>query len=224
VYVLTILFQYSGYANISNGIKSFILPLITLIYFLNVKKRTLFFSLFLILYSASDLMIFIEPYISYYLSYYLGNLLYILGYLFLLLEICKSISLFNVIRNFKIHLLVLVSLNIYIGYVLQVVVNPYVEKTNEYYIEIIYNTVMLALLSVSLLNYFYRDNVKALYLFLGSLCIVFAEVIWVAYTYISERNLLSVVSTSLYLAAYYFYYKQSKLEYENNEQADMLLN
>lgn len=223
VYVLTILFQCNGYADIADALKSIILPVIAFIYFINVKKRTLFFSLFLILYSLSDLMVFIEPFISYYVSYYFGNLLYILGYLFLFLEISKSISFLAVIKNYKIHLMVLVFLNVYIGYVLQAVVNPYVEKTNEYYIEIVYNVVMLALLSVSLLNYFYRDNVKALYLFFGSICIVFAEVIWVAYTYISERSLLSVLSTSLYLAAYYFYYKQSKLENENTHESDMLL-
>lgn len=224
IYILFVLLQLNDKGFFADAAKSFILPVITLIYFLTVKNKPLFFTLFLILYSISDLTVFVEPYMSFVMSYYIGNTLYILAYLFLVIEICKSISLFYIIKNFKIHMVVLISLNIYIGYVLQVVVNPYVDKANEYYVEIVYNFVMLALLSVSLLNYFYRDNVKALYLFLGSLCIVFAEVIWVAYTYISERNLLSIVSTTLYLVAFYFFYKQSKLEYEDNEPFDVLVN
>lgn len=225
LFVLSVSFQYSDESAIATALKSVILPVVTLFYFITVKKKSLFFTLFLLLFSTSELMVFIRPYVSYNVDYFLGNSLYILAYGFLIIEISKSISLYHVLRHYKIHLLVLTILNIYIIHVLQVIVDPFVAKSNEYYVELIYNIVMLLLLSVALLNYFYKDNVKALYLFIGALCIVFAEVIWVAYTYISERHLLNIVSTSLYVLAYYFFYKQSKIEQEvRQEESDMLVN
>ncbi|MFG6687574.1 hypothetical protein ACGK9U_13400 [Mariniflexile sp. HNIBRBA6329] len=225
LFVLSVSFQYRDEGAIATDLKSAILPIVTLFYFITVKKKSLFFTVFLLLFSFSELMVFIRPYVSYNLDYFLGNSLYILAYSFLIIEISKSISLYHVLRNYKIHLLVLTILNIYIIHVLQTIVDPFVEKSNEYYVELIYNIVMLLLLSVALVNYFYKDNVKALYLFIGALCIVFAEVIWVAYTYISERHLLQMVSTSLYVLAYYFFYKQSKIEQEfKQEEVDMLIN
>ncbi len=225
LYILSVIFQFSDEDVIANALKSIILPVVTLLYFVKIKKKSLFFTLFLVLFSISDLMIFSTPYISHNVDYYLGNSLYILAYASLLVEVSKSISLLYVLRNYKIHLLVLTILNIYLIYVLQVIVDPFVDKTNEYYVELIYNIVMLLLLSVSLVNYFYRDNVKSLSMFLGALCIVFGEVIWVAYTYISERNLLNAVSTTLYVLAFYFFYKQSKIEQEvEREEVNMLVN
>ncbi|MEN3322448.1 hypothetical protein VP395_01795 [Mariniflexile soesokkakense] len=214
LYILSVVFQFSDEDVIANALKSIILPVVTLLYFVTVKKKSLFFTLFLVLFSVSDLMFFLTPYVSNNIDYFLGNSLYILAYGFLVVEVSKSISLFHVIRNYKIHLLVLTILNIYIIHVLQVIVDPFVAKTNEYYVELIYNIVMLLLLSVALVNYFYKDNVKSLYMFLGALCIVFGEVIWVAYTYISERHFLSVVYITLYVSAFYFFYRQSRIERE----------
>ncbi|WP_308992120.1 hypothetical protein QLS71_019155 [Mariniflexile litorale] len=214
LYILSVIYQFRNEEEIANALKSIILPVVTLLYFVNIKKKSLFFTLFLILFSISDLMIFLTSYISHKSEYFIGNSLYILAYIFLIVEVFKSLSLFHVLKNYKIHLVVLTILNIYIVYVLQAIIDPFVAKSNEYYVELIYNIVMLLFLSLALVNYFYRDNVKSLYMFLGALCIVFGEVIWVAYTYISERHLLNVVSTTLYVLAFYFFYKQSKIEYE----------
>jgi hypothetical protein len=222
--VLSIVFQFNDKSDVAVSIKSFILPIVTIFYFLNFNRKTLFFSLFLVFYSISDLLIFIQPYISHNVDYFLGNSLYIMAYTCLILEICKSVCLFHVLRNYKIHILVLTVLNIYIVYVLQVIINSVIAETSEYYVELTYNIVMFLLLSMALINYFYRDNLKSLYLFLGSLCLVFGEVIWVAYTYISERNLLNVLSTTLFVIAIYFFYKQSLLIHEDREEAHMLIN
>ena len=90
--------------------------------------------------------------------------------------------------------------------------------TNEYFVEIIYNISMLLLLSASLLNYFYKDNKKSLFMFLGSLSIVFSEVIGVAYMYVAEQNLLNFISTTLTILAFYFFCKQTKLSNEEVNQ------
>ncbi|WP_445735518.1 hypothetical protein [Mariniflexile sp.] len=223
VYILCVIFQFYGNGYMFVSLKSIILPIITLIYFLNVKKKTLFFTLFLVFYSVSDLLVFLKPYTSQAIDYYLGNSLYILSYICLLIEISKSVSLPYILRHFKLHILVLTILNVYIIYVLQVIVYSRALITNAYYLELMYNIVVLMLLSVSLINYFYRDNIKSLYLFLGALCIVFAEVIWVAYTYISERSLLNIVYITLYVLAFYFFFKQSEILYEERDNSNMLL-
>lgn len=220
-YLIFVFFQFRGDIALADYFDAFLVPIFTLAYFLFVKRKTLFFSLFLILFSISDLMILIVDYLPHEVDYYIGNSLYILAYVSLFLEVSKSICVVHIFKNFKIHLIVLIALSVYIVYVLQIIVDPYVRMTNEYYVELIYNIVMLAFLSTSLLNFFYRDNKKSLYLFIGALCIVFSEVIWVAYTYISDKVLLSVISGTLSFLAFYFFYKQSKLLDEDVEEIVM---
>ncbi|OYX23643.1 MAG: hypothetical protein B7Z06_09970 [Flavobacteriales bacterium 32-35-8] len=221
IYALFAIFQFNGYELIAFNLRSLLFPFVALTYFVSVKEKSLFFILFLILYSLSELLAIISDKLSYSVDYFLGNSLYILAYLMLFIEICKSISLTHVLKNFKIHLIVLTALNVYIVYVLQVIIGPHVELSYEYFIELVYNIVMLLLLTSSLLNYFYRDNKKSLYLFVGSLCIVFSEVISVAYLYVTKQNLLNFIAVSLALLAFYFFYQQSKLD--NEARINMLV-
>ena len=85
------------------------------------------------------------------------------------------------------HLIVLLVLNVYVIYVLLKIETPHLVSY-ENVVEFIYNVITLLLLSVSLLNYFYKDNKKSLILFFGSLCIVFSEVIQIAYFYITDKG------------------------------------
>lgn len=218
VYLAFIVSQFTNHRHLATVFDALILPLITISYFLGDHKKKLFFIVFLVAYSISDLMVLIVKFIPYTVYYYLGNSLYILAYLSLLMKILKSLSFFEIIKNFKLHLVVLIALNIYIAYVLQVIVNPYVSMTNEYFVEIVYNISMLLLLSSSLLNYFYRDDKKSLFMFLGSLSIVFSEVIGVAYMYVAQQNLLNFLSTTLTVLAFYFFCKQTKFKHEEANQ------
>lgn len=214
IYALFVIFQFSGHELIAFNLRSLIFPIVALIYFVCVKEKSMFFILFLIFYSLSELLAIISDKLNPGVDYLLGNSLYILAYLMLFIKICKSISLMHVLKNFKIHLLVLTALNIYIVYVMQIIIDPLVKLSYEYFVELIYNIVMLLLLSSSLINYFYRDNKKSLYLFVGSLCIVFSEVISVAYLYVAKQDLLNFIAVSLALIAFYFFYQQSKLDNE----------
>jgi len=211
VYLGFVIFQFSNNDYLATAFDAFLLPLITVGYFIADRKPNLYFAIFLLCYSVSDLMVFIVDFIPYRFYYFVGNGLYILAYFALLIKILKSLSFSHIIKNFKLHLIVLTALNVYIAYVLQVIVNPYVEMTNEYFVEIVYNIMMLLVLSASLLGYFYRDNRKALFMFLGSLAIVFSEVIGVAYMYVAKQDLLNFLTTSLTLLAFFFYCKQSSL-------------
>lgn len=224
-YALFVFFVFSENGTLAYFLDALLLPSITVIYLLFIKKKDIFFTVFLLLYSVSDLLglvfTFFPPTKDKLLAsidYYIGNSMYILAYAILLIGVAKSICFNHILKNFKIHTLVLIVLNVYLVYVLQVIVEPYIGDYNEYYLELVYNCVMLVLLSVTLLNYFYRDNKKALYLFLGSLFIVFSEVIDVAYIYISKRSLLGFLATTLSLVAFYFFYQQNKLIIEEEEE------
>ncbi|GAA3625487.1 hypothetical protein [Flavivirga jejuensis] len=225
VYVLFVFFEFKGDDSIAYVLDCLITPLIALIYLFFVKKKGFFFVLFILFYSISDLLGVV---VSYFpeneeidfkrIDYFVGNLMFILAYIFLVIKISKSLNLFYVFKNFKIHLIVLTILNVYLVYVLQIILYSSLSNMpHEYYTEMAYNIVMLLLLSIALLNYFYRDNKKSFYLFIGALCIVFSEVMQVAYFYIAHRSLLNFISTTLTLAAFYFFYQQSKLLNDLNE-------
>lgn len=211
-YILFVIFQFSDKQLIAFNLRSLILPFVALTYFVCVKEKSILFNWFLIFYAASELMdlIFYNT-MSDTLYYLLGNSLYMLAYIMLIVDICKSLNFNQLIKNFKIHLIVLTGLSVYTVYVLQVIVHSYLELNYQYFIELIYNIVMLLLLSISLLNYFYRDNRKSLYMFVGSLLMVFSEVMSFAYLYVTHHYALNLIVVSLALLAFYFFYQQSKL-------------
>lgn len=210
-YALFVFFQFNGRDEIAFNLRSLIFPFVALTYFVCVKEKSVLFNLFLIFYAFSELLDLISTNISDTLYYILGNFLYVLAYIMLFIEICQSLNFLHLIKNFKIHLIVLTALSIYSVYVLQVVVKSYLELNYQYFVELTYNIVMLLLLSSSLLNYFYRDNKKSLYMFVGSLLIVFSEVMSFAYLYVSPENSLNLIVVSLALLSFYFFYQQSRL-------------
>ncbi|WP_104736114.1 hypothetical protein [Hanstruepera ponticola] len=218
-------YEFLGLSLFSEKFKALIVPTFTLLYFVSVNRKSFYFTWFLILFSVSELIVFSELLFDfntmtddeilkfddfYYTS---GNLLYIAAYIFLLIEVVKTFNLKAVLKNYKIHLVVLSALNVYIIYVLLTIVNPYVEDSYLFFIELIYNIVMLLLLTFCLISYFYNDNKKSLFLFFGSVCLVFSEVIQVAYFYIteSENAFLNVAQTFLFILAFSFFYFQSKI-------------
>lgn len=198
--------------------RSLIVPFITLLYFFKNKHKSIYFTFFLVAFSIADIIFIFGNFVPIEMEYYLGNALYIAAYIALSYEIVLSIDMKYVFKYFKTHLFVLLVLNIYANYVLLGIVKEY-EFLNglELSFEIIYNISTLILLSVSLLNYFYRDDKKAFVIFLGTLCIVVSEVIQIAYYYIPEvenNDVLGISYSFLLILAFFFYYSQSKLDYE----------
>jgi len=225
LFIAFTVFEFNDQALVSEKFKALIVPVFALLYFFTVKRRSVYFTWFLILFSISELIVYSEFFFDfptmtdeeilrfddvYYTS---GNLLYIAAYVFLLIEVLKTFNLNAVLKNYRIHLVVLSALNIYIIYVLLTIVNPYIEGSYLFFIELIYNIVMLLLLTFCLISYFYNDNKKSLLLFFGSICLVFSEVIQVAYFYIteSENAFLNVTQTLLFVLAFCFFYFQSKI-------------
>lgn len=204
------LFQVQEEFYISAVSRALIVPLITVLYFMNTRDRSLYFSWFLLFFSISELIVFTEYFLQtgkqLHVYYFVGNLLYILAYLSLLIDIIKGLNFKKVFKNYKLQLFVLGVLNIYIVYMLLSIVNPIIKNTNWIYLELIYNTVILLLLTFSLISYFYNDNKKTLLCFIATLFIVFSEFVQIAYFYISDKNMLNFISTFLFVMAFGFYY------------------
>ncbi|WP_250432652.1 hypothetical protein [Hanstruepera flava] len=224
LFVAFAVFEFNQLYTCSELSKALIVPVFTLLYFVSVPRKSLFFTWFLILFSISELLAFSELWFDFEtmtdaellkfddMYYLVGNSLYIIAYALLVYDVSRTLDFGKIFKNFAIHLLVLTILNIYIVYVLLTIVNPYVSGSFLFVIELVYNIIMLLLLTLSLIGYFYNDNKKSLLLFFGSICIVFSEVIQVAYFYISDKDLLNISQTLLFVLAFCFFYFQSKIQ------------
>ena len=151
--------------------------------------------------------------------YYGGNLCYITAYIFLIIEVLKSISLKSVISKFPVHVIILLVLDIYSVYLVSeiAVKSAFLSGILDYIVEIVYNIVVMLLLTVTLINYISRDSKKAMNLLLGALCIVFSEIMQVAYFYVSDKNILNITYSVLLIFAFCFFYIQAGMTYSRNE-------
>ena len=200
---------------LADYVRPFVLPLLVAVYCSsNCNKRSPFFW-FLLFYAIGE---FISLIYYYYPSselvdnvlYYTCNGLYIMAYIFLTIEVLKLIDLTNIIRRFAVHILILVALDIYcVILVTEVAIaSGQLVSVYDYILEFTYNIVIMALLTITLINYLHRDTKKAMNLLLGSLCIVFSEVMQVAYYYVSEIEALLIGYNVLLILAFYFFYIQ----------------
>jgi len=213
-------FEVFNQEEIAIVLRSLILPLLTVLYYTVHKEKHSFFFYFLLAYSISEFM-GVFSFLAYdysiinYIIFYGGNTLYIIAYIFLIFEILKSMDLKGIIGRFPVHIVILLAMDIYSV----IFVSDIALKSGElagridFIIEIIYNIVIMVLLTVTLINYISRDSKKAMNLLVGALCIVFSEVIQVAYFYVSEINLLSVIYSILLVIAFGFFYLQSSMKY-----------
>ena len=210
--------------NLIGGIvRGLILPLLTVLYCISGKSKSNYFFYFLVFYSLAEFT-GVFSYFAYYsvivdnLLYYGGNLCYITAYIFLILEVYKSINFKSVINRFPVHIIILLVLDIYSVYLVSeiAVKSDYLSGVLDYVIEIFYNIIVMLLLTVTLINYISRDSKKAMNLLLGALCIVFSEVIQVAYFYVSDKNILNVTYSVLLVFAFCFFYIQAGMTYSRN--------
>jgi hypothetical protein len=204
-------------SNLFEVLELLIVPIITIIYLIQVKEKSLLFTLFLVTYSISDLINIADQDRLSDFIYYTCNGLYILSYIFLLFEILKTINLKIIIKKFPTHLGVLLLLNLYIIFVMATIINPIDFETKHLemvrIIEHLYNFVLLSLLSMSFLNYLLHENNKTLLMFCGCLAITFSELLLIGYYYLSEQmEVLGFVSTLLNVIAFVLFYFQSKIK------------
>ncbi len=221
---VTCILLYNTYAFIGEDfywihlINYLLIPFITAYYLLYKKIKEKLFSLFLISYSLANIIGLVADIIIVYkylelmqVDVYIVNGLYLISYIFLILIIIKSLNFSILIKDFKIYLIVLSILDIYLVYFILKLISASYINISMFILEFMYNTVLVLLLSLSALRYFYNDDKKALYLFIGALLIIFAEVASIAFIYIENRVFLRLAPIVLATLAFYFFFQQSKL-------------
>ena len=213
-------FKLDTYADF---VRPVILPLVTVLYCVSGNKKSGYFFYFLLLYSISEVIGIFYYYATISrvvdnLMYYVCNLLYVAAYFFLILEVVKYMNFKKVFDRFKVHIIILLLLDIYCVILVSdvAVKSGMLENIYDYILEFVYNTVIMALLTATLINYLSRDSKKAMNLLLGALCIVFSEVIQVAYFYVTEINILSIAYSVLLVIAFIFFYLQAGMLYSEN--------
>ncbi len=214
-------FQIFNQEEIAIILRSLILPILTVYYCLKTRDEKSYFFYFLLVYSLSEFMGVFSSFANQSafvanILYYGGNSLYIIAYLILVLEVLKRMQLKEVFSRFPIHIIILLILDVYsVILVSQVLLESdyFVTQSLDYYVMVVYNASIMILLTATFINYLGRDSKKAMNLLLGAICIVFSEVIQIAYFYVSERNVLSVVYSILLVLGFYFFYIQSSMSY-----------
>lgn len=218
--LVTIVSSVYGLEYFSNSFELLIVPVITIIYLLKVKTKTINFMLFVLSYTLGDLIWLTDIEEVYNCFYYVTNGLFILGYVFLLAEIYKNINLNRVITVHRFEFLVLVVLFIYMLYVLIEIVKPATHVTDEklpiQILELIYNSIVLLLLTSSLLYYIQEASKKNLVFFLGCTALVFSELILIGYYYMVDDIRLSYLSSVLYNFGFLFLYYQTQIKEERS--------
>ena len=145
------------------------MTLLTVLYCITGKSKSNYFFYFLLFYSIAEFT-GVFSYFAYFsvvvdnIRYYVGNLCYITAYIFLILEVFKSINIRSVISRFPVHIIILLVLDIYSVYLVSeiAVKSEYLSSTLDYTIEIVYNIVVMLLLTITLINYISRDSKKAM--------------------------------------------------------------
>ncbi|HUH27017.1 hypothetical protein [Gelidibacter sp.] len=217
-------FQIFGLEVEAAGVRASLMILLTVLYYIRVDNKRVLFFLFLITFSIAEILNFVGwqvpvvPNHGIDYLYYTVNSLYILAYLFLTLQILISMTLVEILRKFPFHLIILILLDVFC---VIVVTNTAIDRLNyyEYFVELIYNSVIMILLTVALINYIHKDDKKSINLLIGSIFIFFSEVIQLAYFYVSNINLLNVFCSLFLVLAFVFFYLQSRLSYEPQKES-----
>ena len=205
------------------AVSALIFVLLTIVYCRWTENKSKFFFWFLVLFTLAQLLslyayygpVIEENQIDYY--YYGANFLYILAYLFLIVKIVKGLDIKAVFSELSIPIFILVILDVFCVSIVTATTEN-VFTFYEYVLEYGYNAVIMAVLSVALINDMYRNDNKSMLFLVGSICIVFSEIIQLAYYYILENNNdLGFIYSFFLVVAFLFLYIQSQLEFTGPE-------
>jgi cbb3-type cytochrome oxidase subunit 3 len=206
----------------ASALRALLLIVLTVFYYLTIKDKKRFFYLFLVSFTIAEILNFTSMFVSFVsengadYSYYLTNALYILSYIFLIIKVLGDMNLKEIIRKFPIHIIVLLVLDVFCVITVTETTKGLLSNA-EYALEFSYNTIIMLLLTITLINYIYREDKKSMNLLIGSIFIVFSEVIQLAYFYISAINILNVICSFFLVMAFIFFYLQSRLIYQKND-------
>lgn len=201
------------------AVSAVMLVILTFIYCKWTDKKSKLFFWFLVVFTIADVLSysswFFEPIERYEIDlfYYAANILYIISYIFLILRITSELDFKKVFTELTIPLIILISLDVFCV-VLVTDTTKGALDISQYILEFIYNAVIMALLSVALINYMYRNDNKSMLILIGSICIVFSEIIQLAYYYILEDDRsLGFIYSFFLVIAFLFFYLQSQVQF-----------
>lgn len=206
----------------SSVVRGLVLPTLTYLYCSISKEKSSFFFWFLICYSMAEFLGMFS-YFAYDFVwvdntlYFGGNLMYISAYLFLILEVIKSMNLKEVFSRYSFHFIVLLALDIWcVIFVSEMSYGSerFTQELPDLIIEVVYNITIMLLLTFALLNYISKHSKKAMNLLIGSICFVISEITQAAYFYVDiDKSILGVLYTFMLIMAFIFLYIQSSMEY-----------
>lgn len=212
-----IILQGLAYELEGAAVSALMLVLLTVLYCKWTVNKSRFFFWFLVIFTVAHVLSYSSWYgpeirqgdIDYY--YYGANVLYIISYLFLIVKITSSFKFRNIFKELAIPIVILLVLDVFCV-VLVTDTTKGALTGYEYTLEFIYNAVIMALLSVALIDYMYRNDRKSMLFLVGSIFIVFSEIIQLAYFYILEARSLGFVYSFFLVVAFLFFYLQSQLQ------------
>ncbi|MCA0133068.1 hypothetical protein [Winogradskyella alexanderae] len=196
--------------------------LLTLLYGIWTPRKNIYFLWFLILHTAG----LIVGYFSWYgpdlyvgdtdYFYYTSNSLFILSYFVITLKFLRQLDFKSVFSQLSGPIFILIVLDIFC---VSLVTATAVSTLNiyEYTLEYVYNGIIMVFLSVTLINYMYRNDTKSMMLLIGSISVVFSEIIQLTYYYVLQNNILVFVYSFLLVIAFIFLYKQSQIQFTGPE-------
>lgn len=205
------------------GLRTVLFALLTSLYYFRVKRKRMFFFSFLITFTIAEILNFLsfivdlQPFNNSDAMYYIVNTLYIISYALLITQILSAMNLLKMVKKYPFHLLILIILDVFC---VVVVTNTAIGRLTyqAYFVELVYNAVIMILLTLTLINYLHREDKKAINLLIGSIFILFSEVLQLAYFYIANITILNVVCSICLVLGFAFFYMQSRLSYEWREQ------
>ena len=217
-YLQSVDYEYSGFE-----VQTALSPIIALAFFLFFKQKKTYFSLFILCFGFSDFLNFFYNWTPFFVQYYVRNNLFALAYIFLFIEIFKALNIKKILKEFKVHLLVLMGLSTYLVYTFISI--ELVDDTDsflkitlvDYFLDVIYDGSLSLILSASLINHLDRYDKKSLHLFLGCMFLVFMEVLAVAYLNVIQNDLFILAWFLFTLIAFFFLLSQCNLEYNDDE-------
>lgn len=201
----------------ASGVCALMLFLLTILYRRLSRINERLFHFFLIFFTVAEIIGFIywfvptNTIIGTEFLYYLANSAYIVSYAFLIYHVVNGMAFKKVLKRFVGPAVILLVLDVFCVYIVTETASAELNLS-EFFVELTYNGVIMILLSVALLNFLNRDSNKSMLFLIGSIFIVFSEIIQLAYFYIVESNDLSATYATFLVMAFFFLYLQSQLE------------
>jgi len=194
--------------NIETYAKASAIIVFAYFYFKHSKRKNLFFGGALLFFALSEVSKIYFNY-KYELFSDLTNSFSVVAYSLLIFYILNNINVLDLVKKYWFHSIFLIIFSSYIIYNLNTIIFPNgtVRMLSFQFLnEALYNTAVLTLISLSLLNFLYHDDKRSLLLFIISIFFGLAEIVQVPYLFLYSKPSLHVAYAFLYLLGYYFVY------------------